>query len=331
MINMNGKTILVTGGTGSFGKKFVEFALSKYKKIKRCIIYSRDELKQFEMSKVFSVNKYPCIRYFLGDVRDRERLTRALYEVDYVIHAAALKQVPIAEYNPIEFIKTNVIGAQNLIESSIDAKVRKVIALSTDKATAPINLYGATKLCSDKLFIAANDYSGSSVKFSVVKYGNVLGSRGSVVPYFKQIANKGVFPITHRNMTRFNISLNEGIKVVDWALENALGGEIIVPKIPSYRLVDVAKSINPRCKLKYVGLRKGEKIHEEMITASDSFTTYDIDKFYLILKDNEKKTLTLYKKKFKSIKKVKEGFSYSSDSNKFFLDIKQLKKMIKKI
>ena len=318
MINMNGKTILVTGGTGSFGKKFVEFALSKYKKIKRCIIYSRDELKQFEMSKVFSVNKYPCIRYFLGDVRDRERLTRALYKVDYVIHAAALKQVPIAEYNPIEFIKTNVIGAQNLIESSIDAKVRKVIALSTDKATAPINLYGATKLCSDKLFIAANDYSGSSVKFSVVKYGNVLGSRGSVVPYFKQIANKGVFPITHRNMTRFNISLNEGIKVVDWALENALGGEIIVPKIPSYRLVDVAKSINPRCKLKYVGLRKGEKIHEEMITASDSFTTYDIDKFYLILKDNEKKTLTLYKKKFKSIKKVKEGFSYSSDSNKFF-------------
>ena len=331
MINMNGKTILVTGGTGSFGKKFIEFALSKYKKIKKCIIYSRDELKQYEMSKVFSDTKYPCIRYFLGDVRDRERLTRALYKVDYVIHAAALKQVPIAEYNPIEFIKTNVIGAQNLIESSIDAKVRKVIALSTDKATAPINLYGATKLCSDKLFIAANDYSGSSVKFSVVKYGNVLGSRGSVVPYFKQIANKGVFPITHRDMTRFNISLNEGIKVVDWALENALGGEIIVPKIPSYRLVDVAKSINPRCKLKYVGLRKGEKIHEEMITTSDSFTTYDIDKFYLILKDNEKKTLTLYKKKFKNIKKVKEGFSYSSDSNKFFLDIKQLKKMIEKI
>ncbi|MFL2889571.1 MAG: UDP-N-acetylglucosamine 4,6-dehydratase (inverting) [Pelagibacteraceae bacterium] len=328
---MNGKTILVTGGTGSFGKKFIEFLLLKYKKIKKCIVYSRDELKQYEMSKVFSETKYPCMRYFLGDVRDRERLTRALYKVDYVIHAAALKQVPFAEYNPIEFIKTNVIGAQNVIESSIDAKVKKVIALSTDKATAPINLYGATKLCSDKLFIAANEYAGANIKFSIVKYGNVMGSRGSVVPYFKKIANSGFFPITHKDMTRFNISLDDGIKIVDWALENALGGEVIVPKIPSYRLTDVAKSINPNCKLKFVGLRKGEKIHEEMVTASDSFTTYDIGKFYLILKDNEKDTLKLFKNKFKKIQKVKEGFSYSSNTNKFFLDIKDLKKMIKKI
>lgn len=326
---MNGKSILITGGTGSFGKKFTEYLLKRYKKIKRLVIYSRDELKQYEMSNTFSEKKYPCLRYFLGDVRDYARLKRALKNIDTIVHAAALKQVPTAEYNPIEFVKTNVIGAQNIIEASLDSKVKKVIALSTDKAAAPINLYGATKLCSDKLFIAANGYSGEGLKFSVVRYGNVLGSRGSVIPFFKKIENTGSFPITNREMTRFNISLLESVKNVDWACKNSLGGEIIVPKIPSYRLVDLAKAINEKNKLKIIGLRKGEKIHEEMITAADSISTYEIEKYFFILTDSSKNTAKKFKNKFKNIKSVSKNFTYNSLNNKNFLTVAQLRQMIK--
>lgn len=325
---MNGKSILITGGTGSFGQQMTKFLLKKYKKIKKLIIYSRDELKQFEMSNVLSEAKYPCLRYFLGDVRDYSRLTRAMKNIDIVIHAAALKQVPMAEYNPIEFIKTNVIGAQNIIEACLDSNVKKAVALSTDKASSPVNLYGATKLCSDKLFVAADNYSGSQYKFSVVRYGNVFGSRGSVVPLFKKISNSGYFPITSKEMTRFNILVEEGIRMVDWVCKNSLGGEIYVPKIPSYRIVDIAKAINPKNKLKVVGLRKGEKIHEEMITSSDSETTYDIGKYYVSLSDNRAATFKKFKKKFPYIKKVKKNFSYNSGTNKDFLNISEIKKMI---
>ena len=326
---MNGKSILITGGTGSFGKKFATYLLKKYKKIKKLIIYSRDELKQFEMSNVLTVKKYPCMRYFIGDVRDYQRLLRALKNVDIVIHAAALKQVLAAEYNPIEFIKTNVIGAQNIIEASLDSNVKKVIALSTDKAAAPINLYGATKLCSDKLFIAADNYSGEKYKFSVVRYGNVLGSRGSVLPYFKQVENTGTFPITNKDMTRFSISLNEAVSNVDWACQNSLGGEIIVPKTSSYRLTDLAKAINPKNKLKVVGIRQGEKIHEELITNADSLSTYEIGKYFFILTDNNQKNIRKFTKKFPTLKKVKKSFSYNSENNNEFLSIFQLRKMIK--
>ena len=327
---MNGKSILITGGTGSFGKRYTEYLLNKYKKIKKLIIFSRDELKQFEMSNVLSEKKYPCLRYFLGDVRDFSRLKRALKNIDIVVHAAALKQVPMAEYNPIEFIKTNVIGAQNLIEACLDSNVKKVIALSTDKAAAPINLYGATKLCSDKLFVAADNYSGMDYKFSVVRYGNVMNSRGSVIPYFKKIEKTGTFPITSKEMTRFSISLDEAVQNVDWACKNSIGGEIIVPKIPSYRLTDLAEAINKNNKLKIVGLRKGEKIHEEMITSADSLSTYDCGKHYFILSDNKRGTVKRFKKKFKNLKKVKNEFVYSSERNNTFLTISELKKMIQK-
>ena len=326
---MNGKSILITGGTGSFGKQFTEHLLKKYKKIRKLIIFSRDELKQYEMSNIFSEKKYPCIRYFLGDVRDYQRLIRAIKDVDIVVHAAALKQVPMAEYNPIEFIKTNIIGAQNLIEACLDSKVKKIVALSTDKAAAPINLYGATKLCSDKLFVAADTYSVEKYKFSVVRYGNVLSSRGSVVPFFKRISNSGTFPITHKEMTRFNISLNEAVKTVDWTINNSLGGEIIVPKSPSYRLLDLAKAVNPKSKLKVIGLRKGEKIHEEMITSGDSLTTYDIGKFYFILTDNNAKLIKKFRNKFPKLKKVNKNFTYNSKENNQFLTVSQLRKMIK--
>ena len=327
---MNGKSILITGGTGSFGKRYAEYLLNKYKKIKKLIIFSRDELKQFEMSNILNEKKYPCIRYFLGDVRDFSRLKRALKNIDIVVHAAALKQVPMAEYNPIEFIKTNVIGAQNLIEACLDSNVKKVIALSTDKAAAPINLYGATKLCSDKLFVAADNYSGMDYKFSVVRYGNVMNSRGSVIPYFKKIEKTGTFPITSKEMTRFSISLDEAVQSVDWACKNSIGGEIIVPKIPSYRLTDLAEAINKNNKLKIVGLRKGEKIHEEMITSADSLSTYDCGKYYFILSDNRRDTVKRFKKKFKNLKKVKNEFVYSSGQNNTFLTISELRKMIQK-
>ena len=326
---LNYKTILLTGGTGSFGKAFVESALKKYPKIKKLIVFSRDELKQHEMSKQIDVKKHKSIRFFLGDVRDRERLYRALKKVDIVIHAAALKQVPAAEYNPTEFIKTNVIGAQNLIESAIDNSVEKVIALSTDKAAAPINLYGATKLCSDKLFIAANNYSGKQKNiFSVVRYGNVWGSRGSVVPEFLKISkNTNTFvPITDPNMTRFSITLQKGVDMVLWSIKNSKGGEIFVPKIPSYRILDLAKSICPKNKIKIIGIRPGEKLHEELITKSDSELTVDLGNYYAILPNTEN-----YKNYLKNskIKKIQKNFSYNSKDNNKYLSVEDLRKFLK--
>ena len=280
----NDKSILITGGTGSFGKAFVKTVLIRHPDIKRLVVYSRDELKQFEMSQQFPGNRYTGLRYFIGDVRDQERLHRAMEGIDVVIHAAALKQVPAAEYNPFECIKTNVLGAQNVIEACLDTGVQRVVALSTDKAAAPINLYGATKLCSDKLFVAANNIKGHrNIRFVVVRYGNVMGSRGSVIPFFLGKRSSGVLPITDPGMTRFNISLQEGVDMVLWSLEHAWGGEILVPKIPSYRITDVAKAIGPECKHSVIGVRPGEKIHEEMITASDSFNTVDMGRYYAIL------------------------------------------------
>ena len=275
--------ILITGGTGSFGKVFIASVLQKFPDIKRIVVYSRDELKQWELQQQYPQDKYPQLRFFLGDVRDQDRLRRALEQVDTVVHAAALKQVPAAEYNPMEFVKTNVLGAENLIQACLDTDVQRVVALSTDKAAAPINLYGATKLCSDKLFIAANNIKGSrDLRFSVVRYGNVMGSRGSVI-LFSQQARSGVLPITDPAMTRFNISLDDGVDMVLWTLDHALGGELLVPKIPSYRITDVAEAIGPGCKKPVVGIRPGEKIHEEMITASDSFSTIDLGRYYAIL------------------------------------------------
>jgi len=324
------KSILVTGGTGSFGQAYVRNLVAKNKNIKRLVIFSRDELKQNLMSEEFSEKKYPFIRYFLGDVRDYQRLSRALDRIDLVIHAAALKQVPAAEYNPIEFIKTNVIGAQNIIEACLSNKVKKVIALSTDKACAPINLYGATKLCSDKLFIAANNYAGKEANFSIVRYGNVLGSRGSVLPLvLKAKKNNTKFNLTSKKMTRFSITLQEGVKVVEWASINLFGGEILVPKIPSYNLEILLKAASPNTKLTVSGLRKGEKMHEEMIAAGDSYTTYDIGNYFLILPDSTKKRCDLYRKKFKIFKKVTENFSYNSKDNKQFLNTEEIKQMIK--
>ena len=284
MLDLNGKSILITGGTGSLGKHLTKNILSKFPKVKRLVIYSRDEQKQFEMAQEYPHNKYPAIRYFIGDVRDFERLKKAFSEIDYVIHAAAMKHVPIAEYNPMECVKTNVLGAENVINACMEMGVKNVVALSTDKAAAPINLYGATKLCSDKLFVAANNIKGKAdIKFSVVRYGNVMGSNGSVIPFFMKKKKDGILPITDPNMTRFNISLQGGVDMVLHALETAWGGEIFVPKIPSYKIVDVATAIGPECKQEVIGIRPGEKVHEEMITSSDSFSTYDLGKYYAIL------------------------------------------------
>ena len=283
------------------------------------------------MSQEFPESKYPAIRFFLGDVRDLPRLQRAFQGVDIVIHAAALKQVPTAEYNPMEFIKTNVIGAQNIIEAAIDAKVKKVIALSSDKATAPITLYGATKLCSDKLFVAANNYTGfQKTDFAVVRYGNVMGSRGSIIPYFIKTKNKGVLPITDKSMTRFNITLKESVALVLFSIKNSFGGEIFIPKIPSYKITDLAKAIGPSCKIKIIGIRPGEKIDEEMITESDSFSTIDIGKYYVILpsNNNKKKIIKHLSKKFK-VAYVRQGFKYNSGTNDKFLTVKQLRNLIK--
>lgn len=327
---MNGKSILITGGTGSFGKKFVKHLLSNYKKIKKLVIYSRDELKQSEMAINLNEKKFKCIRYFIGDVRDYQRLSRAMNSIDIIVHAAALKQVPAAEYNPFEFVKTNVLGAQNIIEAALDNNVRQVIALSTDKAAAPINLYGATKLCSDKLFVAADNYAGQRCKFSVVRYGNVFGSRGSVVPLFLKLSKTGTFPITSKEMTRFNISLDEGVNMVDWVIKNGIGGDIFVPKIPSYKVVDLAKAINSNNKIKVIGIRKGEKIHEEMITVADSQTTYELKKYYVILPNNTLTTKKKFERKFNKMKKVKPNFNYNSEKNDNFLSILDLKKMVKK-
>lgn len=327
------KTILITGGTGSFGKKFVETLLKNHNNFKKLIIFSRDELKQYEIEQELKTKKYDIsnIRFFLGDVRDKDRLNRALKNVDIVVHAAALKQVPAAEYNPDEFIKTNVIGAQNLIEASINNNVQKLVALSTDKAAAPINLYGATKLCSDKLFIAAKNYSGKNkIQFSIVRYGNVLESRGSVIPLFKKQMKEGVLGITDESMTRFAITLEEGVKMVLWVIQNSLGGEIFVPKIPSFKILDLAKMMSPKSRIKKIGIRKGEKIHEDLITTSDSISTYNIGKYYVILPDNSFETVSKFKKKFKILKKVKENFHYNSSDNSDFIDGEILKKYLKK-
>jgi UDP-N-acetylglucosamine 4,6-dehydratase len=326
---LNSKSILITGGTGSFGKAFVRTVLQRYPDIKRLVVFSRDELKQFEMAQEFSDTKYKGIRYFIGDIRDEARLRRALEGIDIVVHAAALKQVPAAEYNPFECIKTNVLGAQNLIEACLDSNVQRVVALSTDKAAAPINLYGATKLCSDKLFVAANNIKGHrDLRFSVVRYGNVMGSRGSVIPFFLDKRATGVLPITDEAMTRFNISLQEGVDMVLWSLEHAWGGEILVPKIPSYRVTEVAEAIGPECERPVIGVRPGEKIHEEMITASDSFNTVDIGKYYAILPMGAHYSVPDYCDKMNG-KPVPAGFSYDSGSNEDFLSVEQLRSMIK--
>jgi len=325
---LNNSSILITGGTGSFGKAFVKTVLEKYPDIKRVVVFSRDELKQFEMAQQFPESRYPGIRYFIGDVRDHDRLRRAMEDIDVVIHAAALKQVPAAEYNPFECIKTNVLGAQNVIEACLDSDVKRVVALSTDKAAAPINLYGATKLCSDKLFVAANNIKGRrDIRFSVVRYGNVMGSRGSVIPFFLEKRSSGVLPITDVAMTRFNISLQEGVNMVLWSLENAWGGEVLVPKIPSYRITDVAEAIGPECKRVIVGVRPGEKIHEEMITASDSLNTVDLGDYYAILSSSGNYSVQDYCAK-SGAKMVAPGFSYDSGTNDHFLTVEELKSLI---
>lgn len=324
---LDNKTILITGGTGSFGKKFLEYVYKNHKP-KKLIVFSRDELKQFEMKS--SGFDDANIRYFLGDVRDLERLKMAFENVDIVVHAAALKQVPAAEYNPMEFIKTNVLGANNVIQAALQTGVKNVVALSTDKAAAPINLYGATKLCSDKLFVAGNNIRGwHDIKFSVVRYGNVMGSRGSVIPFFMEKSKSGTLPITDASMTRFNISLDEGISLVLYAIENAWGGEIFVPKIPSYKILDVANAVSPSCKIEHTGIRPGEKIHEEMITESDSYYTYDIGKYYVILPQVPVWNVEEFKKKFNA-KKVSEGFRYASNTNGEWMTVENIRDEIKK-
>lgn len=323
-----GRSILITGGTGSFGKAFVSTILERHREVERIVIYSRDELKQYHMSQQFPLSDYPQLRYFIGDVRDADRLRRACEGIDSVIHAAALKQVPAAEYNPFECIKTNVLGAQNIIEACFDNNVRRVVALSTDKAAAPINLYGATKLCSDKLFTAANNIKGDrDIRLSVVRYGNVMGSRGSVIPFFNGKKGEGVLPITDPRMTRFNITLQEGVEMVLWSLIHAEGGEILVPKIPSYRIVDVATAIGPNCKQEIVGIRPGEKIHEEMITPSDSFNTVDIGDFYAILPTSGIIDPDDYCRRH-SATLVAPGFSYNSGENDDFLTVEQIRNLI---
>jgi UDP-N-acetylglucosamine 4,6-dehydratase len=325
---LNGKSILITGATGSFGKAFVDTVFKRYPDVKRLVVFSRDELKQYEMSQRWSERDYKAIRYFLGDVRDASRIKRALEGIDTVIHAAALKQVPAAEYNPFECIKTNIMGAQNVIEACMDHQVERVVALSTDKAAAPINLYGATKLCSDKLFIAANNIRGTrATKYSVVRYGNVMCSRGSVIPFFQQRRASGVLPITDPNMTRFNISLQDGVEMVLWALENALGGEIFVPKIPSYRIADVAEAVAPNCRQEIVGIRPGEKIHEEMITESDSYQTVDLGRYFAILPSGGHYTMDQYCEST-GAQRVEPGFAYNSGSNSDFLSVEQLRRLI---
>lgn len=328
MLDLNNKSILITGGTGSFGKAFTKCVLDRFPKIKRLVIYSRDEQKQFQMAQEFPEQQFPMIRFFIGDVRDYDRLKRAFKGVDYVIHAAAMKHVHIAEYNPDECVKTNIGGAENVIQASLETDVERVVALSTDKACAPINLYGATKLCSDKLFISANNIKGSkAIQFSVVRYGNVMGSNGSVMPFFLKKRNEGVIPITDAAMTRFNISLTEGVDMVLHALEHAWGGELFVPKIPSYKIVDVATAIAPGCKQEIIGIRPGEKIHEEMITSSDSFSTYDLGKYYVILPQIPDWNKNEFIKKFKA-QKVQEGFSYNSGTNEEWLSTGQIRELI---
>ena len=322
------KKILITGGTGSFGKQFVASLFERHPEIERVVVFSRDELKQFQMSQSYPDKKFPAIRFFIGDIRDPDRIRRALEGIDTVIHAAALKHVPIAEYNPFECIKTNVLGAQNLIEACLDTGVRQVIALSTDKAAAPVNLYGATKLCSDKLFIAANNIVGTrDLRFSVVRYGNVMGSRGSGIPFCLDKKRDGVLPITDPRMTRFNIRLSEAADMVFWALHNGRGGEVLVPKIPSYRILDLAEAVCPTCTKPVVGMRAGEKLHEEMITSSDSQNTVDLGNYYAILPADDMRIREEYCKATKAVP-VPEGFSYSSGNNPHFLSVQELRQLI---
>ncbi len=321
-------SVLVTGATGSFGKAFIAQLLKDHPETGRIVIYSRDELKQWDLRQKYPEDIYPQLRFFLGDIRDKHRLKRALEGVETVVHAAALKQVPAAEYNPMEFVKTNVLGSENLIEACLDTGVRNVVALSTDKAAAPINLYGATKLCSDKLFIAANNIKGSrDLRFSVVRYGNVMGSRGSVIPFFLDKAKSGILPITDPSMTRFNITLEDGVKMVMWAIKNSLGGELFVPKLPSYRITDIAKAIGPNCKQNIIGIRPGEKIHEEMITASDSFSTIDLGPYYAIL-PSDGWVQRNYQRAGIAMKTIPAGFAYNSGTNSDFLNVDELRKLI---
>ena len=329
VLDLNNKSILITGGTGSLGKELTKTILKNWPKVKRLVIYSRDEQKQFQMAQEYPRTEYPMIRYFIGDVRDLDRLKRAFTNIDYVIHAAAMKHVHIAEYNPDECVKTNIGGAENVIKAALDSSVTNIVALSTDKACAPINLYGATKLASDKLFIAANNIKGNKdIKFSVVRYGNVMGSNGSVIPFFIKKRKEKVLPITDVNMTRFNISLEGGVEMVLHALNNAWGGEVFIPKIPSYKILDIAKAIGPECEINVIGIRPGEKIHEEMITTSDSFTTYDLGKYYVILPQMTTWNLEEYLKYF-SAKLVPQGFSYSSDKNTEWETVENLRVLIK--
>jgi len=332
---LSNASILVTGATGSFGKAFIATVLKRYPDIKRLVIFSRDELKQFELSQTYPERQYRNLRYFLGDVRDPARMMTALEDIEYVVHAAALKQVVAAEYNPFEFIQTNVLGANNIINACIANNVKRVVALSTDKAAAPINLYGATKLCSDKLFVSANNIRGKrDTRFSVVRYGNVMGSRGSVIPFFLARKNNGTLPITSTEMTRFNISLQEGVEMVLWALENAVGGEIFVPKIPSYRIIDVAAAIAPDARLEIIGIRPGEKVHEEMITISDGYNTVDLGKYFAILPsfsgDEARGAVSIDQYcSEKNATRVSEGFSYNSGTNPDFLSVAQIRDLIR--
>jgi len=323
---LTGKTILITGGTGSFGKKCTKIILNRYKP-KRLIIYSRDELKQFEMAQEFPYSQYDCMRYFIGDVRDKERMYRAFRNVDIVIHAAALKQVPAAEYNPFEAVKTNILGAQNIINVAIDQGVRRVIALSTDKAASPVNLYGATKLCSDKLFVAGNSYSGEhGTRFSVVRYGNVVGSRGSVIPFFLKMREAGIIPITDPRMTRFWVTLEACVNFVFKCLEISNGGELFVPKIPSMNIVDLAKAIAPDCEHEIVGIRPGEKIHEVLITESDSRHTLELDDFFIV--EPEFKWWSNEEHIDNGGKPVPEGFVYASNSNDKWLSVDEMREIV---
>lgn len=329
-MEFKGKSLLITGGTGSLGKALTKHIFKNHPEIRRLIIFSRDEQKQFQMAQEYPADQFPQIRFFIGDVRDKARLVRAFKGVDYVIHAAAMKHVHLAEYNPEECIKTNIGGAQNVVDACFETNVERVVALSTDKACAPINLYGATKLTSDKLFIAANNIKGDNpIRFSVVRYGNVMGSNGSVIPFFIKRKRKGQpLPITDTSMTRFNISLQGGVDMVMHALEHAWGGELFVPKLPSYKILDVAEAIGPELEKPVVGIRPGEKIHEEMITPSDSFYTYDLGTYYAILPATHKWSLEEFKTEFNA-KKVPEGFSYNSGENGEWETVESLRNLIK--
>lgn len=329
MLDLNDKSLLITGGTGSLGKALTGHILKHWPKVKRLVIFSRDEQKQFQMAQEYPPHQYPQLRFFIGDVRDFDRLKRAMKGIEYVIHAAAMKHVPIAEYNPMECVKTNILGAENVINACLETDVKNVVALSTDKAAAPINLYGATKLASDKLFVAANNIKGwNPIKFSVVRYGNVMGSNGSVIPFFLNKRKEGKLPITDPEMTRFNISLQGGVDMVLHAMEHAWGGEIFIPKIASYKITDVAEAIGPDCEKPIIGIRPGEKIHEEMITSSDSFFTYDCGKYYAILPQVPNFKLDEFIGHHQA-EKVKNGFNYNSGENEEWVGVEELRTLIK--